>query len=410
MVERALAGAPASGSVDPWLGWLLLCLCRQRARQTWLLQVHRIQLKGAAQDRPGDVPGLAGWRYDYHGGALCLLGPDGESVEVQITSWSVSTGWREQDGATIDQGFFAFGVDGEKARGLAGRVWRWLPGIDLILAGVRELRAAGLLVGEHHIQLCERLELLYTRVAALDLDAPAVLRRLGPLAGDPEPQGRDVRQVLARHHAWLLGLLADRVRAGGVIDAVGREVGPESPVRVARELLAGPIDWTTAATVDALEHLLDGPDDAVVALLDRLVPDQPHAARAVVRYLLSRGVERPRAVAALRTFAVHGPERGNVAHFALAVLALEHAVELTLPILRSALRSKIPLVYLDTAALLVALDLPWCRRELAAVLEEPRDPEELERLRRVVDRAPGAWQLSRRVDVERLRQRLPAEL
>ncbi len=65
---------------------------------------------------------------------------------------------------------------------------------------------------------------------------------------------------------------------------------------------------------------------------------------------------------------------------------------------------------IDTATLLATLDLPWCRRELAAAPEEPRDPEELERLRRVVDRAPGAWQLSRRVDVERLRQRLPAEL
>lgn len=96
-LRRVLAGESSRLPLDPWLGWLLICLLRQRARQTWLMQVSRENLAGADRDH-GPVPGLPGWTFDYHGMGLCLSGPAAEALDVDF---------HDEQGATMDPYFFA---------------------------------------------------------------------------------------------------------------------------------------------------------------------------------------------------------------------------------------------------------------------------------------------------------------
>ncbi len=88
---QARSHVPA-GPPSPWLGWLAVCLCRQRVRQQWLVRVARERLSDA-RDGEGDAPGLAGWRYSFHGQGLCLIGPGNESLDYDF---------HDDEGRTID--------------------------------------------------------------------------------------------------------------------------------------------------------------------------------------------------------------------------------------------------------------------------------------------------------------------
>src|SRR5436309_326078 len=99
-IRAALRGARPEQAPPPWFGWLAVALCRQRARQTWLVEVERRHLAGASR-RGGcvEVPGLAGWSYYYHGRGLRLT-TRGEQLDVDFHDG-------HERGATIDSFFFA---------------------------------------------------------------------------------------------------------------------------------------------------------------------------------------------------------------------------------------------------------------------------------------------------------------
>jgi hypothetical protein len=50
----------------------------------------------------------------------------------------------------------------------------------------------------------------------------------------------------------------------------------------------------------------------------------------------------------------------------MALLALEHAPDHALELVRSALRWEVPLIRTDMIAILEGIDQPWCARELHA--------------------------------------------
>ncbi len=101
-LESALRGKEPRMTAPLWLGWLVVCLCRQRVRQSWLMHVHLTHLKGV-EERWGFVPGLPGWSYRYHGIGLCLTGPGNEVLDVDF---------HDQVGAIISPFFFARRVMG----------------------------------------------------------------------------------------------------------------------------------------------------------------------------------------------------------------------------------------------------------------------------------------------------------
>ncbi|WP_437984981.1 DUF6896 domain-containing protein [Sorangium sp. So ce117] len=96
-VRAALGAGPVTAGPppDPWHAWLLVALARQVDRQRWLVRVQRERLSRAS--RRGDVPGMPGWKFYFHGIGLCLTAPDGETIDVDDHG---------DDGLTIDPWFF----------------------------------------------------------------------------------------------------------------------------------------------------------------------------------------------------------------------------------------------------------------------------------------------------------------
>jgi hypothetical protein len=99
---------------------------------------------------------------------------------------------------------------------------------------------------------------------------------------------------------------------------------------------------------------------------------------AAATYLLKRNLERERVLAAMLAFARVDPVkgyRGNPYIGDFALLALEHAHEHALELVRLALRSSVPAARKLITAVLFVLDRPWCHHELAAALQEAeREP------------------------------------
>lgn len=341
-------------NLEPWLGWLLVALCRQRTRQTWLVMVKDQRL-GDIDDDSGDVPGLTGWRYQFHGMGLCLYGPDHEALDVDF---------HDAHGRTIDPYFFA-----HRVRGLApapepeAELRRWLPTADLIVAALDEARARGFIghpESTHVFTLSDALEAEHEAIAAID-----DLRSWRDAWPGTPGEGA--------HAAWLLGLIAKRP-ASGVLEAAVHLLPEDVAIDALVALLAGPIDSATGAALEALDGLAHAPTAPVEALLSRFDPSlhHPYAVTAAARFLLGRDAARERALDAVFRFAaverVKG-YRGNPFLSQLAILALEFAPNASIPLVRSALCSNTPCNVGEMAALLASIDRAWCHRELVAALE-----------------------------------------
>ncbi len=368
----AVKGVAPPAPPEPWLAWLVVCLCRQRARQTWLVEVHRRDLAGV-EGWSGEVPGLTGWRYDYHGKGLCLTGPGGEVLDMDF---------HDERGGVIDPYFFANRVLWLDAPPLPEeRLRRWLPDNRVMVRALDELRERGI-IGHpdsgHVFNLCPALEQAHQEVADLDLRDPA---GLGGRLGDDELSGGDAGALRGRYRDWLLGLIKDREQAWQVLDtAAGALPGDEVGELLARIIKQGPVDSAMGRAFELLFEQggagageLDAPE-----LLERLDPHRhpPYPAWAMARYFLAAGSAKELCLERVSSFAAQEKIEGfhgNPYLAELTALMLEHAPEMALPLVRRALRSDTPVVVTNLAALLALLDEPWCHRELVAALSETGD-------------------------------------
>ena len=69
------------------------------------------------------------------------------------------------------------------------------------------------------------------------------------------------------------------------------------------------------------------------------------------------------------------PKAGGTEVGEAVLLALEHAPELALPLIRKALLADIPINRIEVAAILALIAKPWSRRELLGALEASDDQE-----------------------------------
>jgi Domain of unknown function (DUF6896) len=345
----------------PWHGWVAVCLCRQLARQRWLVGVARSRLRDVGEEE-GSVPGLPQWRYHYHGIGLCLSGPGNEVIDVDFN---------EEDGETVDPYFFARRVLGLAEPGFVeARMRHWLPSAELVVAVLDELRVSGAIAhptSGHVFRLGEELMALDREVSSADLSSVEVQRTWARRFRDDEEAG-------AGHRRWLSSLAARDERRARVVVAL---LPPGDAVALGEAILEGPVRHATGAVVEALDDrglTCEGIGD----MLERLDPasQHPYIAWAIARHLLRRGDVR--AIEAVCAFAnvrkVEG-YNGNPYDAELAMLLLEYAPGRAMPYVRLALRSDTPAAVHAMAALVAAIGQPWCWRELDAALADTKTKE-----------------------------------
>ncbi|MFY0533053.1 DUF6896 domain-containing protein [Nannocystis pusilla] len=145
----ALRRLPDVGALpSPWDTWTLIGLARHQARQDWVLRVVRERLRGessAVDDDEGEVPGLSGWRYLFHGRGCCLTREaTGEAIDVDFVD----------DTAEHFDSYFYVGHLGSLREPDVpeARLRALCPERELVVLAIEDMQDAGALVrGEHRV-------------------------------------------------------------------------------------------------------------------------------------------------------------------------------------------------------------------------------------------------------------------
>lgn len=364
-IDAGLTGTPATGAPPPWVGWLIVALMRQRIRQNWHRQIVDNQLRGVDSDE-GAVPGLPGWSYNFHGIGCCLTGPDGEIVDVDH---------RDDHAAIIDPWFFAWRIRSVSNRDLPEiRLWRWMPDQGLIVSALDELRDWGVIEypeGNHFFQLAAPFEQRLAALEQCNFNDRTIAARWTSAFDDSEDAA-----TMERYHRWLVGRASDFRNASNALSGAAARLPHDALRELSLRLLKGAIGPTTGRAIEVMRTRPDPKFDlAVLATLERISPtdDPPYPAYAALSYLLERGVDPERVEKRFTSFVAVERAKGFTGNPFLgeyAKLALRHRPAIAMPLLRRALRSSTPICVSDIAALLCALDQPWCQRELAQALTE----------------------------------------
>jgi len=358
---RAIEGEPVEDArlPDPWLAWLVVCLLRQVGRQRWMLQVLHERLRDSRDGERGRVPGLDGWRYEFHGIGCCLSSEE-ESIDVDF---------HERADSTVDPYFFANRVRGLRNPGFPERRLRsLLPTDDSIALAIDELRKLG---GVGHPE-SQQIFRLAPELQALERKLPeGRFEDWCQALGDFEGAQGHARAAAARARRLgsLHGLL-DGPRSQQAIEVLQLELSDEELVVAAEKVLqAGPGSGAGAAIQALARRPKARISEAVPRLLRTLRPgeDHPFAAFEACSYLLLRGVETVLARQAVLAFGrtTKAPGYGGnpfVADFAM--LAIEFVPEHALELVRGGLASAVPLARTRITAALLLLDKAWTSREL----------------------------------------------
>ena len=356
---------------QPWLGWLVITLCRQRARQAWLVRV-RDELLDGLDDRSGTVPEPhSAWRYDFHGRGLLLEGPTGEYINVDLFADFA-------DGSVVDPYFFIWRLESLRDPGIPEtRLREWLPGKDTLLPALRQLRAIGVIhhpESQHVFLLHPWLEQHASEIASVRFEDADTRSAWARALGDSSHEGNGAGDP--RFVAWVEQLATSREDTGALQELA--EVLPRPTlVQLATSVLTGPVDTATARALLALRAARVEPPTAATELLQRLDPElhHPFPAHALASYLLDAGFERNVALDVIDAFAgveVVKGYSGNPYADKLAILMLKHAPARAAPLVEKALRSTTPMCYQAIAALLSLIDTAEARTlmlEVASVSE-----------------------------------------
>lgn len=364
----------------PWLGWLLVCLLRQIPRQRWLLRVVRDHLPGVHSGE-GEVPGLPGWRFAFHGQGCCLESHEGECIDVDFSN---------DHGLTIDPYFFTRRLFSLRHPPMPeSRLLALLPTDPLIVHTIEELRTMGLLGHPHsrHVfRLTPTLECL-VRGTGPEVETPEQAVRWASFLGDfewlqdalqPGGEAYHAKAMAVRRcrREWLEELLGHEQTAPVALRPLVGLMTPQEFLDTCARIIEGPVGHATGETI---RHLDMNPQiplcPAVRHLVDRMDAshDHPFAMHAAASYLLKRNVDVDHVVSVMVMFARVDKVEGFIGNPFVgdfALLALEFAPQHAGELVRRALRSPVPAARMTVAAVLALVDKPWSRRVLLECLDQ----------------------------------------
>jgi hypothetical protein len=399
----AVGALPPAGELpSPWEIWAFIGLVRHRERQLWVGEVVTERLGGRLADlallgalghpqgvpQQGLVPGLPEWEYYFHGKGCCLTHRvSGDRIDVDFFGDSAEC---------FDFFFYKRYLESLRDPEPPERRLLELHGSpEALRLAFDDLRAAGLLEAppgrdSHPLRLSAGTLAHAASVAAFCAAWPDPGRRLWlaalvgdwPAAHQAALSGADPALVALTagragqcRSLWeqrLLDAFRDEKQDWAALLGL-HDLDAGSLAAVLEQALAGPPSGLTSAALDVIGRR-DDPAwcPRVHALFRRVHPGGPipgpHLWMTSLKFLLRHGHQVGEVLRALPRAA--GCEMGEA-----CLLALEHAPEQVLPLVRRALLSDVPANRAAVAAILALVDKPWSRRELLAALEASDDQE-----------------------------------
>jgi hypothetical protein len=379
-----------------WETWTLIGLVRHRIRQLWVADVIRTRLRGSLSDlarlgalgipegvpQSGPVPGMPEWEYFFHGCGCCLTHKV-DGAEIDVDFWGDSAEY-------FDTFFYTRYLQSlRNPEPPEQRLLELYHSTRAIRIAVDDLIAAGALTsladrGRHPPRVAdavlEHAEAIETFWRAW-VD-PANRLWLGALCGD----------WLAAHEAAggrpeiaeLTRLRADKCRhlrrdrllqltgfaAADALHALAELGTADEQVEKA---LRGPPTGLVSAALDIVEEQ-DAPRwcPLIYSLYCRVnakgnAPESQIWMRSL-KFLLKHGYQKDEMLGAL-------PRAGGTEIGEAILLALEHAPQHALRLIRKALHSHTPINRTEVAAILAVIGKPWSIGELLAALEASDDQE-----------------------------------
>ncbi|MGC4119027.1 MAG: hypothetical protein QM765_31565 [Myxococcales bacterium] len=237
---------------DPWLSWMVVGLLRQIERQRWMLGIIDERLKKREEDR-GEVPGLPGWKYFFHGIGCCFSSAE-ESIDVDF---------HPNAERTIDPYFFAHRVHRLKRPGLPEqRLRALLPTEEVTVLALDELRGLGV-VGppDSHVS---RLSPEFEAIEQVHVYAGWCERLVGFEGLQGHPRALEAR---TKRLDWLRSHLSGP-KAHRALEALELVLDDEEFVRTAEKLVDGPPGPVAGTAIQLLSQRPSAPFcDAVPRLL-----------------------------------------------------------------------------------------------------------------------------------------------
>ncbi len=334
----------------------------------------------------GSVPGSPEWEYYFHGRGCCLTHKvNGDAIDVDF--WNDSADY-------FDTFFFTKYLESLRRPELPEQRLRDLhPDVRAINIAVADLLGVGALaplpgrdshpyrIGEEVLACSDALDKICAAWPNRD-DRVWIAALVGDWLGAHEAaKGRAELEALTRVRAEecrelrrcrLRGEIGRQGRAADALVALADFGAPDLDRSLEESLRSPPSGFVSAAL-----EIVGKQDDPrwcphVYALFTRLDPagqlPQPHLWLSSLKFLLKHGYRTAELLAAL-------PGAGGTAVGEASLLALEHAPELALPLIRRGLLSDIPMNRTQVAALLAVIGQPWSLRELLRALEVSDDQE-----------------------------------
>lgn len=375
-LHHAIAcGATDTSSETPWWGWLFLSLARYQ-------QVHNtlaLAVSGRAwTEGDHDLDGALGLRCSVRGDWLHVASTplrtniavktvrDGEDLHVDpvplfASQYTGFAAWVAQRAAHTPP------------TAIEARLWRWLPGRDLIAAAVKAVvvAAGGTVDDTGWLRIPPALATLADRLDA----SPRDLAALATLVGDAEiawPTSLTRRRAVVRAH---------RVLLDGMIESGAEAIVEALPALYAGRALTDACDrflasrglgtLAFAAVLRVLQaHPAAPPSEVVRALIARVTARGDNRLFAVcAQYIIERGIDPARARAALRLAAGVGvvaspgaPPGLATPYLIVPALVVDPAVGIHG--LRRMLCDTSDWEQCRAIGMLVMIGAPWCVREL----------------------------------------------
>ncbi len=385
---------------SPWVTWTLIGLARHRRRQQWVAEIVQTRLRGdtnvlAARgslghpggvSQSGSVPGMPDWEYYFHGRGCCLTHKvDGDAIDVDF--WDKTADY-------FDTYFYKNYLESlRRPEPPEQRLRELHPSTCALSIAIDDLRAAGALTplsdrDAHPYRLSDEIVSAADDIEAFcdawrDQDRRLVLAAtIGDFlaAEESAKENADLFEIVTARAdrcraLWrqrLCSMLSKEFKGADALQALADLQSPDLEDHLVKAL-EGPPSGTISAALQIIGRL----DDAswcprVHSLFLRVDPagqaPSPRIWITSLKFLLRHKYQLDELLPALAD--AGGTEVGDA-----VLLALEHAPEMALPLIRKALVAEIPICRTEVAAILALINEPWSRRELLGALDASEDQE-----------------------------------